>query len=395
MGIRLSALADGEANNFRILRLFAACSVVFSHAYIVNGGYQGISREPLVRLTGVDFGALAVDIFFITSGFLVSRSLLQRRDVVDFLIARILRITPALVIAVMIGALVVGPATTELPLATYFRTKIVYTYILIDSLSISPFHFRYELPGVFEHLPVSGVINASLWSMPWEIWMYGALLLLFLVRGLGKTFPILLGIILCIYAFADVGFIEAGKYGSIAARLVAFFFVGVAMELYAARIIISSRVLAIFTMLFLAVSIVTRSTVLLPEWLAYVVMFVAYAPSLVVRRWSTGPDFSYGIYIYAYIVQQLLVWMLGPHPPLLNALLAVVLTLPVAAASWYGIEAPALALKARLRARLELFRHRGAGTDPVPDALGTRRSDEEISVIGAGEEPEAVSKGAA
>jgi len=326
--------------------------VILSHGYIVNGGYAAIARDPLERLTSVDSGELAVDIFFITSGFLVTNSLLRRRDALDFLISRVLRITPALVVAVLVAALVVGPATTELPLATYFRTRTLYSYVVIDALSISPFHFRYQLPGVFEHLPAAGVVNAPLWTLPWEIWMYGALLLLFLVHGLGKAFPVILATIVGVYSLVALGLVEIDTNGAIASRLLAFFFVGVAMARYAGRVTISLAVLVVATLVFALVSLASHSAVLLPLWLGYAVLYAAYAPGMVVRRWSKGPDFSYGIYIYAYLVQQLLVWSIGPHAPLLNAVLALLLTTPLAAISWYWIEAPSLALKARLRGRL-------------------------------------------
>lgn len=366
MGTRLSVLAAGDANNFRVIRLFAASAVILSHGYIVNGGYPAIARDPLERLTSVDSGEFAVDIFFVTSGFLVARSLLQRRRVLDYVISRALRITPALTIAVLIAAFVIGPVTTELPLATYFRSKIVYTYALIDALSISPFHFRYELPGVFMHQPVPGVVNAPLWTLPWEIWMYAALLLLFVARGLGKAFVAVLGLLLAVYTLVALGVVDLGTNGALAARFAAFFFGGVAMDRYAGRIMISPAILAAVTAIFVAVNFVTRSAVLLPEWLAYAVLYVAYAPGLVIRQWSAGPDFSYGMYIYAYMIQQLLVWWIGPHAPLLNTGLTLVLTVPVAAASWYGIEAPALSLKARLRARLAAPRKASARADSRP-----------------------------
>ena len=366
MATRLSVLAAGDANNFRIIRLFAASAVILSHGYIVNGGYPAIAQDLLERLTSVDSGEFAVDIFFVTSGFLVARSLLQRRNVLDYVLSRVLRITPALTVAVLVAAFVIGPATTELPLATYLRAKTVYSYVVIDSLSISPFHFRYELPGVFMHLPVAGVVNAPLWTLPWEIWMYAALLLLFLARGLGKAFALVFGAIVAIYVLVALGVVELGLNGGFAVRFAACFFAGVAMDRYAHRIVISPTMLTAVTAVFAIISIATRSTVLLPLWLAYAVLYVAYAPNLVIRRWSTGPDFSYGIYIYAYMIQQLLVWSMGPHAPLLNAVLSLALTIPIAAASWYGIEAPALALKARLRARLTLPRSRATEAHSAP-----------------------------
>jgi peptidoglycan/LPS O-acetylase OafA/YrhL len=80
MGYRLDTLADSRRNNLRILRLAAASAVIFSHSYVVNLGIGALALEPLGALTGVDCGALAVDIFFVASGFLVGRSLMRGRD---------------------------------------------------------------------------------------------------------------------------------------------------------------------------------------------------------------------------------------------------------------------------------------------------------------------------
>ncbi len=345
----LGALAGGRVNNFRIIRLAAASAVILSHSYMVNGGAAAISQDLLERITTVDSGEFAVDVFFVTSGFLVSRSLVTRGGVRDYLAARVLRITPALTISVLLGAFLLGPLTTELPLRAYFAAKSLYTYVLINSLSLSPFHMRSALPGVFHHLPIADVVDAPLWTLPWEIWMYGVLLFLFLVRGLGRAFPLLLGLALAAYTAMALGWWMPGTYGSLAVRFVAFFFSGVAMQVFAPRIPISPKVLAAATAAFLVANVATQSTVLLPEWLAYATLFVAYAPRLVVARWSIGPDYSYGMYIYAYMVQQTLVWKFGPHAPMLNAVAALVLTLPIAMLSWHFIEEPALGLKQRLR----------------------------------------------
>jgi peptidoglycan/LPS O-acetylase OafA/YrhL len=351
VGNKLNELAVGAPNNFRIMRFVAASAVILSHGFMLNGGAAAIADDPLRRITGIDSGILAVDVFFVISGFLVSRSLMRRCDIKDFVAARVLRIWPGLGVAVALTALALGPLVTDLPLRQYFATRWVYSYIVIDGLSLSPFHFRYQLPGVFEHLPMAGVVNAPLWSLPWEIWMYISLLTLHMVRGLGRPFPAILGLILIAYAIMTFGHWPATAYPATAARLLAFFFCGVAMQRYAHRISISLPIFAATSALFAVVSIATQSAILLPAWLAYAVLVVAYEPRLVVSRWSHGADFSYGMYIYAYMVQQTLVWAIGPHDPWLNAGLALVVTLPLAAASWYIIERPMLSLKAKLRSR--------------------------------------------
>src|SRR3569832_260911 len=100
MGHRLDTLADSRRNNLRIIRLVAASAVIFSHSYVVNLGIAALALEPLGALTGIDCGALAVDIFFVASGFLVGRSLMRGRGPDDFLISRAHRIYPGRLCAV-------------------------------------------------------------------------------------------------------------------------------------------------------------------------------------------------------------------------------------------------------------------------------------------------------
>jgi peptidoglycan/LPS O-acetylase OafA/YrhL len=82
-------------------------------------------------------------------------------------------------------------------------------------------------------------------------------------------------------------------------------------------------------------------------------MFCAYYPGIVVRKLSHGADISYGIYIYAYPIQQLLVWRWGPQDPYLHSIAALLFTIIPAYLSWTYIESPCLALKTRLRGYLK------------------------------------------
>lgn len=61
-------------NNFDFLRFFLAALVIFSHSFPLLDGSK--EWEPLYRFTGrqVEAGAVAVDGFFIISGFLIAQS---------------------------------------------------------------------------------------------------------------------------------------------------------------------------------------------------------------------------------------------------------------------------------------------------------------------------------
>ena len=83
----------------------------------------------------------------------------------------------------------------------------------------------------------------------------------------------------------------------------------------------------------------------LPFFLAYLIFFLAMWPRVVIAKYSDGPDFSYGIYLYAYPVQQLLVHFAFPKDPYVNMFATLILTLPLALAPGLLVEAPALRLK--------------------------------------------------
>ncbi|CAN5551194.1 acyltransferase [soil metagenome] len=351
MGYALAGLADSRRNNLRIARLVAATAVIFAHSYGLNFGLAAERHEPLAALTGIDSGSLAVDIFFVASGFLVGRSLLRGRDPIDFLLSRVLRIYPGLICAVLAMALLLGPAVTELSLGGYFRDQWLYRFIAFDTTMISPWRFVPGLPGAFSNLPYAKVVNGSLWTLPWELWMYAILLGLFLLRGLGKAYPAILGALALAYAAVALGWWDASEYTRIAIRFLAIFHAGVAAYRFRDRISLSWPTLAALSAAMVVANVATQSALLLPIWLAYAVLFVSYYPPLVIERWCDGPDYSYGIYIYAYAVQQTLVWRFGPMPVLPHFLLAWGLTMPLAMLSWHLVEKPALALKDRLRRR--------------------------------------------
>src|SRR5215468_11513571 len=101
-------------NNFDALRLVAAISVMFSHAFLIAEGSQ--RHEPLIVLTGNQsiLGLVGVFVFFAVSGFLVTQSFEQTGDPWRFLAKRALRIFPGLFVATAISALVLAPVVSAL-----------------------------------------------------------------------------------------------------------------------------------------------------------------------------------------------------------------------------------------------------------------------------------------
>jgi peptidoglycan/LPS O-acetylase OafA/YrhL len=96
MNNRLENFLGTRDNNFNLIRIFAAALVLYSHSFDLFG-----LTEPLGNLLGHTFGSVAVDVFFITSGLLIARSLYTRNNLPAFVKARVLRIYPALIVAVL------------------------------------------------------------------------------------------------------------------------------------------------------------------------------------------------------------------------------------------------------------------------------------------------------
>lgn len=175
MNLSISNQLKSKNNNFNLLRLIAAFAVLISHSYPLATG-DG-NAETLKKLIGITLGHISVDIFFITSGFLITASLLRSKSITDYILARLLRIYPALIASTILTAFILGPLVTSIKLPDYF-SYATFTYIIKNSLLI--FGVQFELPGVFINVPWKNAVNGSLWTLPYELKMYFYLLVIFI-----------------------------------------------------------------------------------------------------------------------------------------------------------------------------------------------------------------------
>ncbi|MFA9229772.1 MAG: acyltransferase family protein [Microgenomates group bacterium] len=337
----LGQVADGRDNNLNLIRFLAATAVLVSHAVPITLGET--VAEPLEAVFGRSLGSVAVFIFFAISGFLISASFVRSSSGGAFWRARALRIIPCLVVSVVLVGFVLGPAVTTLPLTDYLTQPKIWTFLPRNILLALP---QYTLPGVFETNPYPTVLG-SIWTLVHEVGCYGMVFVLGLLGCLRTSNRMMLALGAYAAFWAVTVFFDIPLHIKIEQfRLLSFpFIVGMVFHMWRDRIplsiwggagLIFGTVLLRDTALYTAVFVVT---------LAYVTLWAAFAPGGALRVYNRVGDYSYGLYLYAFPIQGLVVWLWGPMTPGWNILLALPITLILSVLSWHLIEAPALRLR--------------------------------------------------
>ena len=374
--MRLSDYAVGRDNNFNLIRFLAALSVLFGHSVAVLG--LPSSREFVFDHLGFSLAEMAVDVFFVASGFLVTASLINRGSLIAYLWARALRIYPALWVMLALTVFGLAPALTTLPLADYFSAPKTWEYFAKCATVLGG--VRYSLPGVFETMPRKGEFNGSLWTLPIEFrlylylaagWFVFALTPAIRVRALTVLAPpatvVFLGLIL-------EGRFFAATFNAADIR-VFMFLAGSTLYLWRDHVPMG-RGLLFAALACLALASFDKSVFFVAYvlLLAPLVLHLAYIPKGRIRAFNGWGDFSYGVYIYAFPIQQTLAFLFPGIGLVALIALAALITIAVAALSWFLIEKRALARKDEAAAAtsraLNLGLAKFAGVVPSPRSRG-------------------------
>ena len=328
-----------EGNSFTALRWFLASAVMVSHAWDLTQPQRGI--DPTVALLSFPISHLAVLLFFTLSGFLVTGSLFKR-GVIPFLQARALRLLPGLWVMLLVVPPLLWLAFGTIDWATFAGSPETWRFLLRNAALLGK---AYHLPGLFETHPLPSLVNGSLWTIPHEVRCY---LVLAALAAVGLTQPRWL-CTLVISAGLLVHMLLPGTTvdwfdGS---RWLAFsFFIGVLAWLWRDILPLSwpLAVACVAVALLLPPGTFGKET-LLQTAFAYLALLIAFRiPESWKAMSARMPDYSYGIYIYAFPAQQAALAM-GATTPLANLGLAFAMTLPMAALSWHLVEKPALRFK--------------------------------------------------
>jgi len=342
---------DPKRNNFDFIRFMFATSVIWSHCFPLSGR----SMDWIYATSGqIDGGSLAVDGFFILSGFLIAQSWTNCPSIPIFARKRLLRIGPALLVALAFGALVIGPLNSTLPVGTYFASRDTWNHFIGVLL------YRYlSLSKVFVSNPVSHVLNAPLWSLRYEILCYAGVAMLGLTRSSGWRVSIVAAFGMSWLYLLVSRPIDDARFSA-----------GMLFYLFRAHVPYR-RWLAGASGLVLFVTFLTSGFhSMFPVAGGYLLLYAAFSPALPFSRFGRYGDFSYGLYVFAYPIQQTIVCVLGSDMSVLVFFgISFVTTLVLAVLSWHLIEAPALSLKPRTSAGRTDARSRMTLGADVPQAV--------------------------
>jgi peptidoglycan/LPS O-acetylase OafA/YrhL len=355
--------------------------VLLDHSFALVAHDQ--TASALIDVERLEIGRLAVDVFFILSGFLVTRSVMTQPTLIDYAVARFLRLFPALLVACIGIAFVLGPIVTSASLGDYFTDPRPWLFVPLTTSLIT---HSMTLPGVFEHVPESGVIDPPLWTLRYETMCYVLLALFALVGALATRFraTLTLAVVLGAYAFITFATSWRGDSSAIdsAARFVLDFFLGGAFYVFADKIRVDLRVALVLGLAAAATFGTAAYEAVFRVALTYGLLWFALVPAGAIRRFNLIGDYSYGIYILCFPIQQTFV-MLNPQiTPGWLFMCSFPAVLALAILSWHFIEHPALRRKAwagdcvgslMRGAQQRLTTFLGLGAAPKPQASASER----------------------
>jgi len=309
--------------------LTAAIAVAFSHSFSIFPA-NTIQDPTKFFIKGDDAGTLSVYVFFFLSGIFITKSFVNSPSQLAFIINRLFRIWPALIVCIFMTVFIIGPVLTRLTLKAYFFDRGTWSYLINNCLI---FNTKYYLPGVFELNRYQRAVNGSLWTLPLELTCYFVVLLIGSAIKYKINIVSVVLLVITLYSFNHLFLFLINKQSAV-------FIVGCIVYLVRKCIVIDYR---IFIFIGLLLVVFNRST-----YQAYVFyVFVLYGAlvmgaSSLLNKINLPGDYSYGVYIYAFLLQQIISYYQKNITPYEGFLLVLPFAFLFAALSWHFIEQPIL-----------------------------------------------------
>lgn len=335
--------AIDRSNNFDFLRLFFASLVIVSHSYPLTKQPEIIAEITKGQLS---LGSLSVDCFFIMSGYLIMKSTQRSKSPQDYLWKRLLRLYPALIVLIFFTILFLPMVYQG---SNIFLERSYQTYF---QNALSLYKIQYEVSGVFENNPYPKAINGSLWSLSYEFTLYIALLLLYPIRNFKYLNFIFLGIFsLSFYLTCTETFLLGNTMKNIYLqpvefyRLCTYFAAGSVLVFIDLTKLNSLRIRFLFFLILVISLYCEIYRYISPIFLPFLILFIGTTKSPFIKNIGKKiGDISYGVYIYAFVIQQILMFYFGLGTFQLM-IASTIITYAFAFLSWHLVEKKMLKYK--------------------------------------------------
>ena len=333
-------------NNFDFLRIILASFVIISHSYLCAGNK---TNEIMLKLTNGQegLGGFAVKCFFIISGYLIYLSLSRSKNLNSYFWNRFLRLYPAYIVMLLVICLIV-------PFVYLGEEQLIenISYRTYFFRQLSFYHIQDSIDGVFTDLP-SNIVNGSLWTICYEVSMYILISFLFFINKKFRIYYLILSIlasyiIITFYPFFLNNFLFKKIYLKAPQfyELFCFFFAGALMTYVNIKKVKIKNLLIVLAFLLIIISYYYN-------FFSYVKYLILPIFVILIGTQSTPylnqigiklGDNSYGIYIYGWFIQQLLMYYFNLTTfPLM--ILSLIISYIVGLLSWHLIEKKALVYK--------------------------------------------------
>lgn len=360
----IGSLYTPKDNFFDFLRFVFATMVIYFHSFPLFFGLGKVS-DPIATITQGQavMGPIAVSSFLVISGFLVTQSLVKSKNFLSYFIKRLLRLMPALIAATALAAFIVGPIITSLSMGEYFSGGLNNPYrFAFDAITLNLFEYQRGIKDLFLGNPYPATVNGSMWTLKHEFLLYLMLPLVFYFRKMIKIEYLIFIIMVSFFFLTFLQFSYAlrlpyvynnhllpviGSDYDNFIRLATYFFYGSFLYVFREKIACNLKLIT-FALVVLLVSfylhILFYGMILVLPYL-----IVAAGVNIKFSSFKKYGDFSYGLYIYAFPVQQTLIFLFRDKIGHLGFfVLSFLSILLVAFISWHLIENPCLKQKNKI-----------------------------------------------
>lgn len=337
-------------NNFNILRFIAAVFVIIGHMYYITGAVPFVVYGQAVSTIGVK-------ILFLLSGYFITISYLsddRPRHLIRYAVKRVFRIFPALIF-VVVTSMVIGSFVSTLSFHDYWGSSQTWRYL--NNILMAP---RYDLLGVFTDNPYPRAVNGSLWTMPVELFMYVCVPLFCLFHSRFRVLPgsgiILLFFVVTALRFVlpAMGIARVVVYGTdwcAALAILPYYLAGCCYAVFRKYKRLWNIQLATLLMFLLSCSkfgYIINELFFLVIFSYFIFSFGCCENPLFAVCFRDN-DISYGMYLWGFPVQQLLVHFFNSNVSFLwYVLMTVAIVIFLSYVSYVYVEKPMIASSRKL-----------------------------------------------